>query len=473
MSNFPNDIDRFKAKLEKSSSSYLVKNEKFTLNTVGELYNLIHDNIDEEKEVIVKDKNGERVESLHLIKDVHKPWRYSLVMSDSILPGNYYVTYYTYGDEMNSADYNDLSSAIANTQEKVIELEKTVKEDNNSDFDSSDLVESINEIQKNKADKNHSHDKLHDHPNKEILDSTEESFTTAFKEIIERIGITNDGHLTIDGQRVVEIGDNSDNDNSEEATEDNQNEADESDVPVDSVQNDSHEDLPKEDSLIFHADFTDKVGTRERKMLDSKSDIEFTISDEVSSYGSDGFLDNKGILLKAGSPNINIAIPTNKKPLKQAIDFNEGVTFILCTYNPKGVHFRTEKSYDFCSRLGYDLSFQLPFVNTSNERLKLAAFGANIINLHTGETKQKQYVELENEINVIVTTIRKNGEIVCTLNGYGVRGKAPNFSNWENILQNDELQIFRNLTGLNVENAKVASFSIYANEFTDDEIWNK
>ncbi|MEC1716595.1 phosphoglucomutase [Schinkia azotoformans] len=116
--SYPDEIDRFPIKLNKSDSVYVIEEEVVPVNGVYE-GTLNHDNVmPVSVRVYTGSKlTGEKVENFLLSIPSQTPWKKSIkIFSDK---PKLYITYETSGDQVEADDINSLQDAIVNTQTEL------------------------------------------------------------------------------------------------------------------------------------------------------------------------------------------------------------------------------------------------------------------------------------------------------------------------------------------------------------------
>lgn len=115
---YPNEIDAFNEKLNKSDTVYVIEEEVVVAGGVYESL-LAHDNIvDLSVRVYTGPKlTGDKVENFILSIPSKEKWRRSIKIFSSISP--VFITYESYGDQVEAHDINRLQNSMTATQAEV------------------------------------------------------------------------------------------------------------------------------------------------------------------------------------------------------------------------------------------------------------------------------------------------------------------------------------------------------------------
>ncbi|MER1959449.1 MAG: hypothetical protein ABS942_18865 [Solibacillus sp.] len=116
--SYPNDIDTFTDKLNKREKAYVIEEEVAVSNGVYERL-LDHDNIvDSSVSVWTGSKlTGDKVANFILSIPSATPWKRSIKIFSSVSP--IFITYETFGDQVEADDINQLQSSMTATQTEV------------------------------------------------------------------------------------------------------------------------------------------------------------------------------------------------------------------------------------------------------------------------------------------------------------------------------------------------------------------
>ncbi|MBO1512372.1 chitobiase/beta-hexosaminidase C-terminal domain-containing protein [Metabacillus bambusae] len=225
------------------------------------------------------------------------------------------------------------------------------------------------------------------------------------------------------------------------------------------------------DGLILHYDFTNKAESTSNTITDTVNNVEATLIGVSNDSATDGYVDNKGLLLQVQD---YVQIPTNTSPLNQLIDLNSGLTIQMISYDTNGSHWKTEDgkftsaksdsftkyrktdgsegnrgigSYWFVDSTGYRQSYQ-EWVNP---------IGSNAINIFTLR------INVNNTASIFINdAINENGRIPV----------PQDFVSYINSMAVSPLQLRRNFVGHNTAPETLVAFVIYNRELTDNEVRN-
>ena len=111
---YPHEIDTFHEKLNKKDTLYVMEEEVVPVNGV---YNnlLIHDNIvDSSVRVYTGSKlTGDKIDNFILSKPGDMSWKRSIKIFSNV--PKLYITYESYGDQIEAEDINKLRNSMTNT----------------------------------------------------------------------------------------------------------------------------------------------------------------------------------------------------------------------------------------------------------------------------------------------------------------------------------------------------------------------
>lgn len=226
---------------------------------------------------------------------------------------------------------------------------------------------------------------------------------------------------------------------------------------------------PIQEGLILHYDFTGKAGTSSNTITDKVNDVEATIVGVTHDGSTDGYVDNRGLLLQKQD---YVSIPTNSSPLNNLIDFNKSITIQMVSYDTNGSHWKTGdgmfSSYRSLSYLRYKKvdgteasknydSFW--FRNEQGLRQtysdSLNPIGSNAVNTFTIR------INSDKTVNIFINdVINDNGPIPV----------PSDFSSFINSTAISPLQLRRDFLALNTHSEKLVAFIIYNRAITDDEV---
>ncbi|MER1957935.1 MAG: hypothetical protein ABS942_11170 [Solibacillus sp.] len=144
--SYPNDIDTFTDKLNKRDKAYVIEEEVTVSNGVYESL-LDHDNIvDSSVSVWTGSKlTGDKVANFILSIPSATPWKRSIKIFSSISP--VFITYETFGDQVEADDINQLQSSMTATQTEVDRYKAA------NDLVVTNTVNRVTTLESKKADK--------------------------------------------------------------------------------------------------------------------------------------------------------------------------------------------------------------------------------------------------------------------------------------------------------------------------------
>lgn len=144
--SYPNDIDTFTDKLNKREKAYVIEEEVELANGVYESL-LNHDNIvDSSVSVWTGSKlTGDKVANFILSIPSATPWKRSIKIFSSISP--VFITYETFGDQVEADDINQLQSSMTATQTEVDRYQAA------NDLVVTNTVNRVTTLENKKADK--------------------------------------------------------------------------------------------------------------------------------------------------------------------------------------------------------------------------------------------------------------------------------------------------------------------------------
>lgn len=143
---YPNDIDRFVEKLNKSDKVYVIEEEVSPVNGVYEA-TLTHDNIiDSSVHVYTGTKlTGEKIDNFILSVPADTVWKRSIKIFSEAAP--LYITYESYGDQVEAEDINRLQENVIATQSEIDRYKSA------NDLVVSNTVNRVTVLENNKAEK--------------------------------------------------------------------------------------------------------------------------------------------------------------------------------------------------------------------------------------------------------------------------------------------------------------------------------
>ncbi|WP_078410295.1 phosphoglucomutase [Priestia abyssalis] len=120
---YPDEIDKFNEKLNKSDVPYVIEEEVTLVNGIYEGM-LIHDNIiDSSVRVYTGSKlTGEKIDNFILSIPANTDWKRSIKIFSNA--EKLYVTYESYGDQVEAEDINLLQESVVATQAEVERYKK-------------------------------------------------------------------------------------------------------------------------------------------------------------------------------------------------------------------------------------------------------------------------------------------------------------------------------------------------------------
>ena len=144
--SYPNDIDTFTDKLNKREKAYVIEEEVAVSNGVYERL-LDHDNIvDSSVSVWTGSKlTGDKVANFILSIPSATPWKRLIKIFSSVSP--VYITYETFGDQVEADDINQLQSSMTATQTEVDRYKAA------NDLVVTNTVNRVTTLENKKADK--------------------------------------------------------------------------------------------------------------------------------------------------------------------------------------------------------------------------------------------------------------------------------------------------------------------------------
>ncbi|WP_368657359.1 chitobiase/beta-hexosaminidase C-terminal domain-containing protein [Metabacillus halosaccharovorans] len=225
------------------------------------------------------------------------------------------------------------------------------------------------------------------------------------------------------------------------------------------------------DGLILHYDFTNKAGETSNTISDNINNVEANLIGVTHDGATDGFVDNKGLLLQIQD---YVQIPTNTSPLNQLIDLNEGLTIQMISYDMNGSHWKTEDG-KFTSAKSDSLAKYIKVDGSEGNR----GMGSFWFIDSTGY--RQSYQDWLNPIDskaVNVFTLRLNADNTASIfindaiNENGPRPVPQDFVSYINSMAVSPLQLRRNYVGHNTAPETLVAFVIYNRELTDNEVRN-
>ncbi|WP_078432598.1 chitobiase/beta-hexosaminidase C-terminal domain-containing protein [Metabacillus halosaccharovorans] len=223
--------------------------------------------------------------------------------------------------------------------------------------------------------------------------------------------------------------------------------------------------------LILHYDFTNKAGVTTNTISDKVNNIEATLVGVTHDGATDGYVDNKGLLLQVQD---YVQIPKNTSPLNQLIDLDDGLTIQMISYDTNGSHWRTEDLKFLSAKSG---SFTKYKKTDGSEGTR----GIDSFWFEDSTGYRQSYQELVNPIGTLavnVFTLRINEDNTASIfinDAINANGRIPvpqDFVSYINSMAVSPLQLRRNYVGHNTAPETLVAFVIYNRELSDNEVRN-
>lgn len=226
---------------------------------------------------------------------------------------------------------------------------------------------------------------------------------------------------------------------------------------------------PIQEGLILHYDFTGKAGTSSNTITDKVNNVVGTIVGVTHDGSTDGYVDNRGVLLQKQD---YMSIPTNSSPLNSLIDFNNGITIQMVSYDTNGSNWKTDDgrftSYRSLAALRYNkqdgsigsIAYD-SFWFRDDQGLRqsysdwLNPIGSNAINTFTFR------INSDRTVNLFINN---------AINDSGSLAVPTDFASYVNNIATSPLHVRRDFVALNTQPEKLAAFIIYNRAITDDEV---
>ncbi len=223
------------------------------------------------------------------------------------------------------------------------------------------------------------------------------------------------------------------------------------------------------DGLLLHYDFTNKAGVTSNIISDKVNNIEATLIGVTHDGITDGYVNNKGLLLQVQD---YVQIPTSTSPLNQLIELNGGLTIQMISYDTNGSHWRTEDLKFLSAKSGSITKYKK---NDGSEGTR----GIDSFWFEDSTGYRQSYQEWVNPIGTMavnVFTFRINADKTASIfindaiNANGRIAVPQDFVSYINSMALSPLQLRRNYVGHNTAPETLVAFVIYNRELTDNEV---
>lgn len=225
------------------------------------------------------------------------------------------------------------------------------------------------------------------------------------------------------------------------------------------------------DGLILHYDFTNKAGTSSNTITDTVNNIEATLVGVAHDGISDGYVDNKGLLLQIQD---YVQIPTNTSLLNSLIDLNNGLTIQMISYDTNGSHWKTEDGKFTSAKSGSFARYR----KTDGTEGGIGIDSFWFVDSLGYKKSYQEWVNPRGSRAVNVFTLRINSDntgsifINNAMNDNGRRPVPNDFVSYINSMATSPLQLRKDFVGHNTGPETLVAFILYNRQLTDDEVRN-
>lgn len=224
------------------------------------------------------------------------------------------------------------------------------------------------------------------------------------------------------------------------------------------------------EGMIFDVDFTNMAVSNANTIYDTVNNYPVTLTGLTHDGVNDGFLDNTGVRFQTSD---YASIPFNTGQLKTDISSADSFTIEYRLYNPKGIIGRADSNSFRVYYTGTDITRFVPYINTALAKTSAGGGGGTLTHLDTSETREpSQAFNTTGDLNIVTLRMNAGGSYDVIINGYyKLTSTISDFSSWDKDLMTlSPHYLRRDLVALNTEVTTYAGASTFNRALTNQEI---